>query len=161
MTDWQNNIQQWYSRIAKSGHSVTSFAKLVGITRQALMRYISLETLPNVKVYYEINDKLDVLDELERALMGWEKLEVSECRTHHVFPDGTPAYPQRYDMVEDFSEGFAVAYKDDFQFHIKADGTRLYPKEYLAASDFEFGFAEVANKTGWHTINTKGERVND
>jgi hypothetical protein len=102
-----------------------------------------------------INGKLD---DLENVSIDWKELRRSECGTHHVFPDGTPAYPQRYVWVSNLSEGFARAEDKSGWFHIKPDGTPAYPQRYVWVNNFSEGFARVEDKSGWYTINTKGER---
>jgi hypothetical protein len=94
-------------------------------------------------------------------MTDWKELRISKCRTHHVFPDGTELYPQRYLLVYDFSEGFAVVKDKKGWYHITPDGTELYPHRYLWADDFSEGFAGVRDESGFYTIDTKGERACD
>jgi hypothetical protein len=87
----------------------------------------------------------------------WKELIISKCKTHHIKPDGTEAYPQRYWSVGNFSEGFAAVEDLEGWFHIKPDGTEAYPQRYWSVGNFSEGFARVEDKSGWYTINTKGE----
>lgn len=43
----------------------------------------------------------------------------------HVKPDGTPAYKERYDWVDDFSQGVAFVGNGEQRFRIRADGTKV------------------------------------
>jgi hypothetical protein len=55
----------------------------------------------------------------------------------HVLPDGTPAYPERYEEAEDFQSGFASVKKNGKWSHIKKDGTLAHGKWYEWVLDFK------------------------
>lgn len=55
----------------------------------------------------------------------------------HIRKDGSPAYPQRYDYVDDFCNGFAAIRKGELWSHIKTDGTPLHDKWFQWAMDFK------------------------
>ena len=58
----------------------------------------------------------------------------------HIRKDGSPAYPQRYEYVDDFCNGFASVRKGDLWSHIKSVGTLLYGKWFQWALDFKIHY---------------------
>jgi hypothetical protein len=97
---------------------------------------------------------------------NWEDLIVTGDSNgrYHAYPDGTPAYDERFKFVWDFSEGLARA--EDFKgnwFHIKPNGKPAYDKRYWWVGDFSGGLAWAENFEGFKfkkfKINKQGEKL--
>jgi len=83
--------------------------------------------------------------------------------THHIKPDGSPAYSERYDKVSDFSERRALVSIDGVTFHITTDGSPAYARRYpdtsfgISLGHFKFGRASVRSSNGCYHITPDGE----
>ncbi|MCB9681858.1 MAG: methyltransferase [Alphaproteobacteria bacterium] len=89
--------------------------------------------------------------------MTWRHLHVSADRTHHVQPDGTPAYAPRFAEVLAFhAPGLAPAVDDHGATHIHPDGSPAYDQRHQRTFGFYEGLAAVDTGTGWHHIRPDG-----
>jgi hypothetical protein len=89
----------------------------------------------------------------------WKGLKIAEDieGEYHAYPDGTPAYEERYICVDDFSGGLAVVEDfDEYEFHITPDGKPAYDERYYLVWNFSDGLARAVNGTGWLHIKPDG-----
>ena len=90
--------------------------------------------------------------------MHWKNLLPSACHTHHVNPDGTPAYAVRFDEVLKFhAPALAPVTHDGQAWHIGIDGSPAYASRFLRTFGFYEELAAVTTATGWHHIQPSGE----
>jgi len=96
-----------------------------------------------------------------------EKWSAGVDSAFHIYPDGRPAYKQRYGYVGDFRCRRAVAHLVDnngtvWWFHIGPDGHPAYSELYLLVSDYSEGFARVQDTDRkWRYIKADGEPIFD
>ena len=103
--------------------------------------------VPRPRMDHVTNLTIDLLSDIETG--EW-------C---HIKPDGTIAYPQRYERVGDFSEGLANAMDKTGWLHINKDGTPAYNKRYDWTYPFSEGLATARDKKGSLHINRKGNPI--
>ena len=77
---------------------------------------------------------------------------------HHVRPDGSPLYPQRYAWCGNFQGGrCTVRESKDSYFHIDQEGNPAYEQRWRYAGDFRDGIAVVQDEAGRSThIDSQG-----
>lgn len=74
----------------------------------------------------------------------------------HIFPDGTPLYPERYAWCGNFQEGCCpIRLFDQRYFHLGLDGKTVYAACYRYAGDYRDGIAVVQREDGLHTHITR------
>ncbi len=89
--------------------------------------------------------------------MRFRELRVHPSRTHHVGPDGAPAYTERFDEVLKFHDpGLAPVRRGEEAWHIRVDGSPAYDRRFLRTFGFYEGLAAVVAPEGWHHIRADG-----
>lgn len=78
---------------------------------------------------------------------------------HHICPDGSDAYPERYDWCGNFRDGRCTVRLHDGRYrHVIADGSFAYPKTWRYAGDYKDGFCVIQSDAGLCThLDLKGE----
>ena len=102
-------------------------------------------------IYYNIHavfGKMITLTSNNNFFDGLKRAIDDEGKFFHVHPDGTPAYEERYDYVENFHEGLACVMQNEEHFHILPDGKPAYKEKYGWITSFREGFAKVTTKEG-------------
>lgn len=84
-----------------------------------------------------------------QALDGW----------HHIRPDGSDAYPDRYDWCGNFQGGrCTVRLRDGRYRHVLADGSFVYPATWRYAGDYKDGLCVIQDDAGLCThLDLSGE----
>lgn len=77
----------------------------------------------------------------------------------HIYPDGSPAYPERHDIVGRFSNKRAWANDDEKYCYIFPDGDLAINEEYDGATTFIDGRAWVKKDGLWFPIALSGRRI--
>lgn len=78
-------------------------------------------------------------------------------RTHHVEPNGSPAYSERFDTVLRFHQpGLAPVSVGKFAWHIRADASPAYPNRFWKTFGYYEGLAAAATESGWCHIDPSG-----
>lgn len=68
---------------------------------------------------------------------------------HHIRPDGSDNYPDRYDWCGNFQGGrCTVRLRDGCYRHVFADGAFAYPDTWRYAGDYKDGFCVIQNDAG-------------
>jgi 2-polyprenyl-3-methyl-5-hydroxy-6-metoxy-1,4-benzoquinol methylase len=89
--------------------------------------------------------------------MSWQTYKVSGEATHHILPDGTPAYAERFDEVLKFhAPGLAPVLHKGAAWHIHPDGSPAYAARFKRTFGYYEGVAAVVAQDGWHHIDTSG-----
>ncbi len=87
-------------------------------------------------------------------------LRVSEDGTHHVGPDGNPAYDDRFDQVLPFhAPGLAPVRRAGVAWHLRVDATAAYAARFRQTFGFYEGLAAVEADDGWHHVDATGVAV--
>lgn len=77
--------------------------------------------------------------------------------THHVFPDGSPAYAERFDKVASFHPpGLAPVLREGKAWHIRSDGSPAYARRFREVYGFYEGLAAALLDDGWTHIHPDG-----
>lgn len=78
---------------------------------------------------------------------------------HHIRPDGSDVYPDRYDWCGNFQGGRStVRLRDERYRHVLADGSFAYPATWCYAGDYKDGFCVIQNNAGLCThLDLNGE----
>jgi hypothetical protein len=66
----------------------------------------------------------------------------------HICPDGTAAYPQRFQRTFGFYDGLAAVVSGDGWHHIRPDGTNVYAGRYAWCGNFQDGRCAVRRHDG-------------
>ncbi len=88
---------------------------------------------------------------------------IGENGWHHINPDGTHAYPERYNWCGNFQcNRCTVRDFDGYYFHITSEGMPAYTERWRYAGDFRDGMGVVQDENGLSThINATGGLVHD
>lgn len=71
---------------------------------------------------------------------------------HHILPDGSQLYPERYLWCGNFQQNYSCVKDHGRQFfHIDQDGKRAYSRSFKYAGDFRDGYAAVQDEMGLYT----------
>lgn len=90
---------------------------------------------------------------------------VSNCRTHHLGPNGAPLYPDRFNNALAFHSVedrlIAAVKKGHHAWHIDISGCPIYPDRFLRTFGYYCGYAAVIAGPGWFHINPDGKPLYD
>lgn len=93
-------------------------------------------------------------------MSDWRNLRPAACKTHHINPEGQPAYRERFDEVLAFHPpGLAPVLRDLAAWHINPDGTEAYSRRFLKTFGFYGGIAAVCDESGWHHIDASAKEI--
>lgn len=78
---------------------------------------------------------------------------------HHIFPDGSDGYTDRYDWCGNFQGGrCTVRLREGRYQHVFRDGSAVYPKTWAYAGDYKDGVCVIQNEAGLCThLGLSGE----
>ena len=93
-------------------------------------------------------------------MSDWRNLRPASCKTHHINPEGEPAYTERFDEVLAFhSPGFAPVLRNSLAWHINSEGKAIYSRRFLRTFGFYGGIAAVYDDSGWYHIDESGKDI--
>ena len=89
--------------------------------------------------------------------MSWQQLQIAPDRSHHIHPDGKPAYDVRFTEVLKFhAPGLAPAMSLEGATHIDPQGEAAYSYRFQRTFGFYEALAAVDTKEGWFHIHPDG-----
>lgn len=92
--------------------------------------------------------------------MSWHVLKVACEGTHHILPNGEPAYDERFDEVLKFhAPGLAPVRRGSEAWHVCPDGSPAYDRRFLRTFGYYAGRSAVVDLDGWHHITSEGVDV--
>lgn len=91
---------------------------------------------------------------------NWRNLRPAACKTHHINPEGQPAYKERFDEVLAFHPpGLAAVRRDSAAWHINPEGVALYSRRFIKTFGFYGGIAAVCDESGWYHIDESAKDI--
>ena len=140
-----------YSFIILTGNKQPAFT-FTKLHIEQLVKIMQAESIEELQAIYPGLKEEDFHEGLASVIskdQGWL----------HIYPDGTPAYKERYDYAGDFHEGLAEVYSDQGCFHIHLDGTPAYKERYESVSSFSNNLSLVEKNGKFFLIYFDGTPV--